>query len=139
MSLQNAAIGRLSHVEGVVNYFKRMAEYRFDPPPRELHSNVAYEPHCVIIRDMRPVAEHMSLDREGFALVTHPSAVKDFCDEDELRDVYYPEAEHLVASVTGASRVIVFDHTIRRRIPLSRGRVGLQQHQNIEVDGATLE
>ena len=34
MSLQNAAIDRLSHVEGVVNYLKRKAEkprtYRFD-------------------------------------------------------------------------------------------------------------
>jgi hypothetical protein len=121
MSLQSAAIDRLLHVEGVVNYLKRMAEkprtYRFDPPPGELHSNAVYEPHCVMIRDMRPVAEHMSLDREGFALVTHPSAVKDFYDENQLRDVYYPEAEHLVASVTGASRVVVFDHTIRRRIP----------------------
>ena len=46
MSLQNAAIDRLSHVEGVVNYLKRMAEkprtYRFDPPPGELHSNAVY-------------------------------------------------------------------------------------------------
>src|SRR5262249_11446716 len=44
--------------------------------PGELHSNAVYEHHCVMIRDMRPVAEHMSLDREGFALVTHPSAVR---------------------------------------------------------------
>ena len=46
MSLQNAAIDRLSHVDGVVNYLKRMAEkprtYRFDLPPGELHSNAVY-------------------------------------------------------------------------------------------------
>ena len=58
----------------------------------------------------------LSLDREGVALVEHHSAVRDFYDEDELRRVYYPEAERLVAEVTGASRVLVFDHTIRRRV-----------------------
>ena len=50
------------------------------------------------------------------ALVEHRSAVKDFYDEDELRRVYYPEAIRLVAEATGASRVLVFDHTIRRRV-----------------------
>ena len=33
-----------------------------------------------------------------------------------MRRVYYPEAERLVAEVTGANRVLVFDHTIRRRV-----------------------
>ncbi len=46
----------------------------------------------------------------------HKSAVHNFYDEDELRRVYYPEAERLVAKVTGATRVLVFDHTVRRRI-----------------------
>jgi hypothetical protein len=49
-------------------------------------------------------------------LVEHRSAVKDFYDEDELRRVYYPEADRLVAEATGATRVLVFDHTIRRRV-----------------------
>ena len=47
---------------------------------------------------------------------SHRSAVKDFYDEDELRRVYYPEAIRLVAEAIGASRVLVFDHTIRRRV-----------------------
>jgi hypothetical protein len=37
-------------------------------------------------------------------VVKHRSAVRDFYDEDELRRVYYPEAERLVAEVTGATR-----------------------------------
>jgi hypothetical protein len=64
---------------------------------------------------MRPIADRLSLDEEGFALVDHESAIADFYDENQLKRVYYPEAERLVASATGASRVIVFDHTIRRR------------------------
>ena len=68
------------------------------------------------IHDARPVAGRLTLDGEGLALVEHRSAVKDFYDEDELRRVYYPEAERLVAEATGASRVLVFDHMIRRRV-----------------------
>jgi len=68
------------------------------------------------IYNVRPVAARLSLDSEGLALVTHNSAVRDFYDEDELRRVYYPEAERLVAEMTGATRVLVFDHTVRRRV-----------------------
>ena len=49
-------------------------------------------------------------------MVKHNSAVRDFYDEDELGRVYYPEAERLVAEITGATRVLVFDHTVRRRV-----------------------
>jgi hypothetical protein len=58
----------------------------------------------------------LTLDGEGLALVEHRSAVKDFYDEDEVRRVYYPEAERFVAEATGAGRVPVFDHTIRHRV-----------------------
>ena len=39
--------------------------------------------------------------------------MKDFYNEDELRSVYYPEMEQLVKDLTGASRVLIFDHTLR--------------------------
>ena len=41
----------------------------------------------------------------------------DFYDAAQLRSVYFREAEDLVKQATGASRVVVFDHTIRRRTP----------------------
>ena len=79
-------------------------------------SNAVYEPHRMHIRNARPIAADLSLDNHGFALVRQTSAVRDFYNEDELRQTYYPEAERLVAEATGAARVIVFDHTLRRRI-----------------------
>ena len=88
----------------------------YDPPPGVPRSTGVPEPHRMTIYDAHPVAEHLSLDDEGLAVVEHRSAVKDFYDDDELRRVYYPEAEHLVAQVTGAKRVLVFDHTVRRRV-----------------------
>ncbi|HJS83883.1 MAG TPA: CmcJ/NvfI family oxidoreductase, partial [Acetobacteraceae bacterium] len=41
---------------------------------------------------------------------------RDFGDEAEIRGRLYPEVEHALASATGAARVLIFDHTIRRRV-----------------------
>jgi hypothetical protein len=85
----------------------------YDLPPGVPRTNTAKVPHPVTVHDARPIAGDLSLDREGFELVEHRSAVRDVYDEDELRRVYYPEAERLVTDATGASHVIIFDHTIR--------------------------
>ena len=73
----------------------------------------ATERREVAIHDARPIAEQLDLDRHGFALLSRETAVRDFYDDDELRRVYYPEMERLVAEATGAAKVVVFDHTIR--------------------------
>jgi hypothetical protein len=39
--------------------------------------------------------------------------VRDFFDEAELKATYYCEVEELVKRETGASKVLVFDHTVR--------------------------
>jgi len=82
------------------------------------------EPHSLPIHDIRPIGETVSLDREGFALVRQNSSVKDFYDEDEVRSVYYPEAERLIKAATGADRVFVFDHTVRKRVQGAADRDG---------------
>ena len=79
-------------------------------PDKQSGTTVA---HDVVIDDARALAEPLDLDRQGFAAMRHPTAVRDFYDDDEVRRVYYPEMEALVCSVTGASKAVVFDHTIR--------------------------
>ena len=69
--------------------------------------------HDVVIGNARPLAEQLDLDGQGYAFMRHPTAVQDFYEDDEVRRVYYPEMEALVCSVSGASKAIVFDHTIR--------------------------
>ena len=54
-----------------------------------------------------------SLDRNGFVLVEHRTAVKDFFDKAELERVYYAEVAALIGQLCGAKRVHVFDHTLR--------------------------
>lgn len=114
------SIEALPHVEAALHYLAPMAErprnYTYDPPPDVARSNSVAETHVVPILSVRPVTVEISLDREGFALVHHQSAVHDFYDDDEVRRTYYAEAERVLAEATGARRVFVFDHTVRRRV-----------------------
>ena len=71
------------------------------------------DPRRVVIRNGRPHAGEFVLDRGGFRFVRHDTRVSDFFDEDEIRRVYYPEMEALVKAESGASRVVIFDHTLR--------------------------
>ncbi len=113
------AVSSLPQVTGEIVYLARTAEkphtYTYDPPAGVPKTNIVSEPHSVPIFDMRPVADGLTLDVQGFALVPAPTAVTDFYDEAQLQEIYYPEAENLVQQATGATRVVVFDHTIRRR------------------------
>jgi hypothetical protein len=85
----------------------------FGPGNIRRRNTGAKERRAVLIRDGRPLAAEFSLDRNGFAFVAHPTAVADFFDANELKRVYYPEIERLVQTVSGAGRVVVFDHTLR--------------------------
>ena len=70
------------------------------------------DPRRVVIRNGRLHGD-FALDREGFRFVRHDTRVADFYKEDDVRRVYYPEMEALVKKESGASRVVVFDHTLR--------------------------
>jgi hypothetical protein len=65
------------------------------------------------IRDGRPMKDEFDLEVTGFEFVDHETRVRDFFDPEELKRVYYPEVEALIKKVAGASRVVVFDHTLR--------------------------
>jgi len=43
-----------------------------------------------------------------------PTKVEDFTNDEEIQKTYYPEIEKLLKDATGASKVIVFDHTLRK-------------------------
>jgi len=67
----------------------------------------------VAIHDGRPIADDFTLDRQGFALLQHETAVADFYDDEEVRAAYYPEIVALLKAACGASEVMLFDHTRR--------------------------
>jgi hypothetical protein len=69
--------------------------------------------HTMRIENGRPLADTFSLDANGFVFVPHATRVADFFDDEAMRAVYYPEIVELVKRHSGASRVVVFDHTLR--------------------------
>lgn len=123
---RSSAIENLATVEAVLNYLAPMAErprsYAFDPPPNVPQTTAINVGFKVPIRDARSIAGEITLDRHGFELVQHHSAVRNFYDDDEVKRVYYPEVERLLKAATGAYRVFNFDHTTRRRVPGSNDR-----------------
>ncbi|MBT3989824.1 MAG: methyltransferase [Rhodospirillaceae bacterium] len=72
-----------------------------------------YDRHVMPIHDGRSWDKPINIEVSGFELVEHKTAMQDFLDSEELQSVYYPEMEALVKKHTGASRVVIFDHTIR--------------------------
>ena len=67
----------------------------------------------VTISNGREAAAELALERTGFMLVEHRTAVHDFFDVKELESVYFPEIERLIKDTSGAARVVIFDHTLR--------------------------
>lgn len=106
-----------SVVSAPLNYLVPMAErpvsYNYEPPPGVPWRTGQYVARTVPIVDGRTGAEALSLDEQGFQLVRHESAVRDFYDADEVKSRYHAEIEQLVKQATGASRVVVFDTTVR--------------------------
>jgi hypothetical protein len=91
--------------------------YNYEPPPGMPLRTGRYEPQQVAIRNGRTLADAPSLDREGFALLSEPSAVGNFYDAAEVERVYYPEIVRLLTAATGAAKVVIFDHTVRNTAP----------------------
>ena len=57
------------------------------------------------------------LANSGFMLVEAPSAVTHFLDNEQIVGIYEDEITALLKSITGASRVHIFDHTVRASDP----------------------
>lgn len=116
-SVDDDTLRGLDHVETSLNYLSDSSEkpvtYLYEPPPGTPARSGRTARQPVTVFDGRAILGDLSLDRQGFVLVRHESAVKNFYDEHEVRTVYYPEVERLVKEVTGATRVLVFDHNVR--------------------------
>ena len=83
--------------------------------PEEEHKahRPTYEAHPCRISDGRPMAGDFTLPDFGFSFLNHPSKVKNFYDQGEIKDVYDAEVAALIKSQMGARDVVVFDHTFR--------------------------
>ncbi|QNA86897.1 hypothetical protein G4G27_09550 [Sphingomonas sp. So64.6b] len=73
---------------------------------------VVLAPRAMTITESRD--QDMQLDRNGFQLVGHRSAVTDFADVDEVNRVYPDEITALLRDLTGADAIIITGTGVRR-------------------------
>ncbi|CCL99876.1 uncharacterized protein FIBRA_01901 [Fibroporia radiculosa] len=88
-----------------------------DPSTGQPRRNWLDDPHTVQIENIRGKEHEFTLDTTGFQFYRRPATHKAFTDDKEIERDYYPESIEFVKELTGASRAVVFDHTIRRRRP----------------------
>jgi hypothetical protein len=110
-------VDSLAAIEAPLNFTQRSAARpaRYvDKPKDGNYANAAEDDRQVVtVRNARPILDQLSLDVQGFAVLRRPSAVTDFYDPAQIRDIYYLEVEEQMREATGAAHVIAFDHNIR--------------------------
>ena len=115
--MDGLAVADSRSVVAPLNFLVPMAEkpiaYNYEPPPGTPVRTGQSVTHRVPVRDARPLIGQLSLDKEGFVLLRHQTAVTNFYDEEQIKSVYYPETERVMQAATGAARVVAFDHIVR--------------------------
>lgn len=89
------------------------------------------------IHDARALPHPTSLDRQGFVLRRHTTAVSNFFDQAEVRSIYYPEIEQLLKRTTGATRALAFEHDVRSALPAERSAKGASEPVSVVHDDYT--
>ncbi|KAG2033561.1 hypothetical protein BDR03DRAFT_984948 [Suillus americanus] len=88
-----------------------------DSATGKLARNYTLGPHDMQIEDVRGKEELYKLDNAGFQYGREAAKHSSFLNDDEIEREYYPESIDLIKRVTGATKIVIFDHTVRRRRP----------------------
>jgi len=67
--------------------------------------------HVVEVENVRGSEDQYKLDNAGFQFGREASKHTTFLDDQEIEVGYYPECINLIKKITGASRVVIFDHS----------------------------
>ncbi|ESK87433.1 hypothetical protein Moror_11653 [Moniliophthora roreri MCA 2997] len=89
--------------------------YNYPPPDGVPRVNYGAVEHVVQIENVRGKEDTLTLDNAGFLFAKHASNHKEFNDDAEIEKEYYPESIEVIKKLTGATKVVLFDHTVRRR------------------------
>ena len=98
-------------VETTMKYVVRGEKSTFHAGERE-KSYWPVDEHPVTVHDVRPIADKLSFERNGFVLVDEPTDVAEFTNASELAR-YQRQTEALVQRLTGADKVVSFGPMIR--------------------------
>jgi hypothetical protein len=82
-----------------------------DPKLGHRPRNYTIEEQDVTIENLRGKENSVTLDTAGFQFYHHPAQHKTFLNDKEIKEEYYPESIELIKKLTGASKVVLFDHS----------------------------
>lgn len=90
--------------------------YFYEPDPSVTLNPPGTDSREVSIHDGWPSADVCSADREGFEIHDFGARFDQFDDDAAVKSAFYPQVIDFVKRHSGAKRVEVFDHTIRKRM-----------------------
>jgi len=130
-------------IEVSVNYLSSESPtpvvYLSKPPEGTARDSTEILRHPVLMHDARRSDTPLSLDLQGFKLVTHETAAEDLWNQEEIHRLYYPEVEALVKTATGADKVLAFDHNVRSFARAKKGVDGAAMPVKFAHNDYTLE
>ncbi len=106
-------------IRATIRYVVKGESAVFYPADRD-KSRWPPDDHAMTITDARPFRDELTIARNGFTLLQHRSAVRDFFDEKQVERVLVPETIDLATQLNGASKVIAFGPVARTDDPASR-------------------
>src|ERR1700733_13716025 len=106
---------RIQAVTGELSYLAPESTVlrRFTAPGASVNTGT-YRAYEMPIHNGRPLQDQFTLDRNGFEITRHASAVTDFTDRDEVERVYPGEVADFVQARTGADKVAALGWVLRR-------------------------
>lgn len=96
--------------------------YFYDPDPGVKLNPPGTDSHEVDILDAWPIRRELSTDKQGFEHQHFSASFQQFDDDEAVKSTFYAQVVEFVKAHTGAKRVVVFDHTIRKRLPADLSR-----------------
>jgi hypothetical protein len=91
--------------------------YFYEPDPSVTLNPPGTDAQEMQIENGWPTATKFSVDREGFEIHKFEAQFQDYDHEERVKSEFYEQVVRFVKRHTGAQRVLVFDHTIRKRLP----------------------
>ncbi len=91
--------------------------YFYEPEPGLQLNPPGTDAQKVVVHDGWAEVDQLSVDREGFELHDFGAQFTQFDNDDMIRKVFYQQVISYVKLHTGARQVVIFDHTIRKRMP----------------------
>lgn len=91
--------------------------YFYEPDPGVKLNPPGTDPREVQVHNAWAEVGRLSADAEGFELHPFDPGFDQFDDDASIHTRFYPQVVEFVKRHTGARRVEVFDHTIRKRLP----------------------